>query len=326
MIPLWIALGALCGAASVELVGTYGGIWERQSIIASACKNRHFAGVFLGNSVAMNGVDTKVISEQLLPHETFYNFSSGGQGLLESLSIMDHLPSECKIVAWGILPLAFESEHDVPQDVWAKYYFSDLEPSDTLLHFVEKIHAPSTSEYFDQPDFQRAFHSRWIYRSILDTSIRQFLRKDLDLGRADRDLFYPSPYTKHLPETKKQVLIERMKKDLLSSSFSGKLSKDFLELMNYFVRDNQARHRQGTLVIMPMRPEILDTMGRDKVRSAIEKLKAEFPELPILDLHEYLESSRFVDLMHPDREGAIRISKELSSFLQKTSHTKSEQL
>ena len=326
LVPLFITFGVVVGATSVRLLGTYGGVWERQAIIASACKDHNFSGVFLGNSVSMNGVDTKIVSDRFSPGKNFYNFSSGGQGLLESLDIIDNLPSGCDVVAWGIVPFAFDEEHDVPQDVWTKYYFSGLTPSASLLNLAEKIQATSTSGYFDQLEVQRSLHSRWVYRSVIDNSLRQILRKDLDLEHSNRDLFYPSPYTRHLSDDKKNAGIKQKIKDLEKTPFTGKLSSDFVALVNYFNKSNESKHRRGVLVVMPLRPEILDAMGRDKVNVAIKELKEKFPHLPVLDLHECLDSSRFVDLMHPDREGATRISKKLAMFLEELYHTKSAQL
>jgi hypothetical protein len=273
--------------------------------------------VVLGNSIAMNGINTQQLGEELRESAPIWNLSSTSQMLVESLLIVETLPEETQSV---LLTLFTD---DLVQDA-AKLPFSKLnayleygyQVSSATRTLLQSIGPPEVQRALDKRKWQVTLDSRWAVRSAIDLSCRDFLRKDLDLERATFNLYYPAPYPRQLSSQALETAIEQ--NFPRRSALQGHLSDSASALIQAIAQRLQAQNKRLYIVLLPEHPHLRDRRetGFYQQIDAELQLLGERIHAPVFSLLELLDSRLFVDQVHPNTQGAQRLTSAIARALE----------
>lgn len=162
-------------------------------------------------------------------------------------------------------------------------------------------------------DIRRRIAGRWILKHFIDTRLREILRKDMNMQRMQRDLYFPNPFTVHLEKEKVDVLLEkcytpREAKNAIISEYSAELLRLAAKI---------AKQHGYTLVIllMPEHPYQQNMTQPEFYAEMNSQLKQVLPGSRVIDMHSKLGADEFVDVIHADSAGAARITAALAEEL-----------
>lgn len=285
--------------------------------VAGGAVSPNGSAVFLGNSVSMNGIDTRLIHEELGMSPPFLNLSSGGQRLWESLLVLDSLPSSCGTICIGVSAdqIFQESIAGPAENVLSKYWMSGFNPSPEYLAWAQRLGATNIVDFFELNRLGKLVACRWVLTNFINTGLRTAVRRDLDLDRSEEDLFYPAPYTKPLAKEKLKTLLPAVYGPLFGKGIDEKQVDHACEVLAFGVETARRKGQNVFFVLMPVHPYAQELLGTEYGRFLRRKLSDLVGEDRILDLSDHLPEERFIDQCHPDPDGAKLVSRKVAAFL-----------
>ena len=271
--------------------------------------------VVLGNSVAMCGVDAKRLSGALPGNPLSFNFASTGQTILESKLFVQALPESVHTVVLFLTHRELVSHNDLDASKYNAFFMGGFRLSDDNRSEIERGY-PHLAPLFAEGEFAQRFRARWVVPRIIDGGIRQLMRADLALEHATKDLYFPQPYTKRISEAKLETSLERF---LARDRELGlTIPQERLEILGTILADLSASGRRTLLVSPPVHPRIALARQQPLPETTIEVLRSLTSGDPIewLDASSLLDSSEFIDDVHPTTEGAIRLTQLIADRLE----------
>ncbi|HXT16715.1 MAG TPA: hypothetical protein VN706_13840 [Gemmatimonadaceae bacterium] len=308
-----VALGALIGVAlALAAFGRVPTELRRVTVIMHAMRSPGVPPtIAVGNSVVMNGIDARLLGTTPAGRPAAWNFATTGQLVSESLVIADALPAEVHRVVLGIT--IDELTHGapvVPLNKYLAFLLSGYRPSQELSSLVARDTA--LDAMLHTPEWRGALQSRWVFRSVADFYLRSVLRRDLDFERAQSDLYHPAPFTRPVRGDALTHLLQLDAARHATFAPSSAILRQILD-MNALLR---ARGKQFTVVIMPEHPLRL----RSATATYLDELRTWIASAPalgldVLDLHDRLGASDFVDDVHPSASGSRIVTRALAAAL-----------
>ncbi len=278
--------------------------------------NHEPQGVLFGNSVAMNGFDTRRLGELLSDGGEILNLSSTGQTLPESLLYYQELPSSVTRIIQVVMPMTLEKQQKLREDTYNAFYFYGYRPESAMSEMIRGSAGEAAYELLNRSNIWHRFHGRWVLRQWIDTGVRSFLRTDLNLGRARNDLYYPAPYTRRIPPQKTARLLELWKEPREDERLRVSPSaRNTLRMMaDYAARTD----REFYLVVAPMHPELREHFGERFFRDIgeLRRYLGLVSSDGIIDATALLQESQFIDHAHPTAEGARLLEAMVASSIE----------
>ena len=260
--------------------------------------------LLFGTSVGMAGVDTAQITERLPEQPLAYNMSATGQAFMESYLYYQELPDSVDIVIQLISPNSFIRESVVDPQKYNAFYMYGYRPDERTRDVMGGIFPVEMGEQFAKSDLQQRFDSRWAARQMADRFARSLFRSDLTLDRGTYDLFYPSSYTRRLPEKQYRIALRNEFGHLQRSNFWPQENK--FELLTDLVDRAADAGKQLVLVVEPIHPQLIATRS-EAFYQGFDTAISEFGAangVIVLNGRNKVAESDFVDAVHPTPGGA----------------------
>jgi len=271
---------------------------------------------FLGSSVVMNGINTRIMSTS---ESTVWNFSSPGQRLMESALILAQTPPDYQTVLIGASPTSLCSDgKDISDNKITAYRLYGYTFPKSYLDLANAVNAENLIAASQTSHLGNILNGRWIAKNGVNMWMRNMLRRDLDLKRSKTDLFYPSPYTFKVSEETLQLLLARYCEPSEQNDLT--INKDSRLILEYMAEQLEERSGRLILVIMPEHPVKREAIGAESYRrfqGQLDDLQAELG-IEVIKLTDSLSDEHFIDHIHPARTGAELLSSEIASYLRQT--------
>lgn len=273
--------------------------------------------VLFGDSVAMNGVDARVLRAAIPGNPHVVNASSSNQGLAESFLYYQEVPPSVRTIIQMIrVPTFFTDSpnssgavrtQSFSRNVFNAFYVYGYRCQERTQAVLRSAFAPELAEWCSESWAGQVFRSRWIARQWVDTSLRSLLRPDLDTARGLSDLYYPSPYTRRLDPWKFDLQLRRYLSKL-SSAIT--LSPGQLAALLAARAEATRGHHRFVIVMAPIHPAVQAYLGPDffrQLESSIEDGKFG-PTADVIDCTRVGDAADYFDEQHPGPEGALKLS------------------
>jgi hypothetical protein len=278
--------------------------YSRHKLIIDALKNPDIQPdiIFLGDSRSMFGINAKVISAQLPGNPLIYNLSSVGQWLFEGCYFISSVSAKTKHVYHCMAYSTFNTKNiGIGNDKAISMILNGYKLDDATRSILL-----NTNPVFDQNSFVVAFEAR----TSLKSSLHSYLRFFLDEERfADNfhDLYFPHTFT----STRNKVYRHSPYKYNIDSLQVTNTSTSIVNrVFNYLKTKNIQYH----IVLMPLNPDLI-ILDDSLSNSYINRLKIKIPGIEIINLSKALNANDFYDAIHPNKNGANKLSLLLSGFL-----------
>jgi hypothetical protein len=270
--------------------------------------------VVTGDSVMMNGVNTKLLGEEMLPPCEAWNLGSVGQGIAETLFIADMLPRSVRTLVVGLLPEGLsESTVTLPEDRYLFYRLSGYQPTAEALAVARQLPAQTLYNLMSEPQWRATLSGRGMIRISADLTIRSRIRRDLDIERARTDLYFPAPYRNRISEAALAQAVALVYKPQPSFTASAQRLRFLL-----LVREMLARRGQRLIiVIMPQHPRAIamsSAVYYAQLSQYEDRLRNQY-HFDLIDFHDRLGESDFVDQIHPGGSGSERLTRMIGASL-----------
>lgn len=314
---LALAVGVAMGFCAVPIIFRHSPCeMARSYVIIRALRNDRLPKpdlCILGNSVVMNGVDAGRLSQAMPRHPLAWNLSTPAQNLLEGLIMLDELPPSSTLVVWGVsVATLVAPDCDIPSNRCAGYTMYGFSPERETLDLARHVGAKEMMGYLNSGLWGKHARARWIVRASVDAACRSFLRKDLDLERAQRDLLYPCPYTRKVPPATLQQLFKHFHRPRTAEQ--GRIAKSAGIIFRHARDVLRRRHARLVVVILPDHPHLAGMTERGFYVQLEESLQALRNDgIVVLDAKHLLDESMFIDQIHPDKAGAVKLTDFIAS-------------
>ena len=273
--------------------------------------------VFFGDSLTMNGIDTRLLSQNLPGHPLAYNFGSPRQRVFGAYLYNQELPASVKTVAVMVSPTTIGVKGTLESDVYNVYYMYGFRPNQRTRDTLVSVLGAETAAVLDASDRQNRFTSRWAIRQWLDTAVRGFLRKDLALDRQRVDLFYPSPYTRPISPATFEKNLPLYSPTKPGDSFEADPSQ--VALLRQWGAEATGAGRKFVVVMAPMHPRLRQVWGPkfDTDLDAFIRSQPFGAQVSLINAGQWLDrDEQFVDVIHPSASGARVLTLALAKALQ----------
>jgi len=271
--------------------------------------------VVFGSSRVMSGVDARQLSQALPSRPLAYNLSSPGQSLAESYLFYQELPAGVRVVVQMASLAELASPHTLERQKFNAFYLNGYRPNARTREVLGDAFGDPLLEILDASDASQRFQGRWALRQLVDTSLRRWLRRDLTLSNAERDLFHPQGYTERFPPDKRARAIARRVKTVSGNDLVIDTHKK--QLLDAMVADAAEAGRTVVLFIPPTHPTVHEAMPEASF-AKLEELLAELSMgsgVRVADTTHVLTAEHFVDDVHPTNEGAVLVTRRLGDAL-----------
>ena len=268
--------------------------------------------VVLGDSAVMAGVDTRQLASA---HGRLnaWNLGSTGQELSESLLIADALPDSVKTVVIGLhFDKMTKPATAMPRNKYVAYVMSGYRPSPEVVRLSEELQDEELHELLASNRLRVMMWSRWVIRASTDLSVRRSIREDMDLTRAETDLYHPSPYTRAVDS----VALDHLMRTFDARSNHFKTQSDAVTLLRGIHDILSRRGKRVVFVVLPEHPRRRAMTTASFYADAhqwVTNMRGE--GIDIIDLHEALDAGDFIDHIHPADRGAARLTSLISRSL-----------
>lgn len=262
--------------------------------------------IVFGNSVAQDGLDTRVVSQYLPNTPVGYNFGSPGQSLAESYLYYQDLPALTIRVIQFLSPGVLAAPDMLHDQKYTAFYMYGYRPSENTINKLQTIHGDSAS-MLDKSYLDLVFDSRWAIRQLVDTNIRNLLRGDLDLDQATYDIYFPSTMSEPISEDK---LVRHLSKTYGPGHKQFHYSERQVNQLTAMVNAAKSANRNFTLVLAPINPRAHAYLNEDYLTQARSFFKtfARNQNIQLVNAMDLLSANLFADGLHPTIEGAEVLS------------------
>jgi hypothetical protein len=156
----------------------------------------------LGNSVVMNGIDGRLLSE-LAPAQAgvAWNLATPGQSLILTRLLLQEAPTGTDTVIIGITVNDLTARvQGVQGGAYQALRMYGYRPEPDTLADCRAAASPEALRLLATPAWRLPFDARWVARSLVDEGARRTFRRNLDLERRDHDLYFPTPFSGRVSE------------------------------------------------------------------------------------------------------------------------------
>lgn len=264
--------------------------------------------ILFGNSVLMSGIDARTLRAKI-NSGLIYNFASSGQTLSESQLYYSQVPKSVKqVFQFARIDELMQPPPILPEAVLRNFRLFN--------HQVQccEFNVPEEYVKFQQEsDWRIRFEARTIITNTFNRNLREVFRKDLDIKRAEADLFFPNIYAgRPMAVYNFNVAHNNPTPAISLFNFEG-------ETLARLIVASQAFKRRGvqfTLVICPMNPDLtgFDEQFRAQARSKVANMQ----DIRIVSLFDELMPIDFVDHWHISRTGAQKMTLAFAKKMQTT--------
>jgi hypothetical protein len=273
------------------------------------------AQVVLGNSVTMQGVDTRILTENLIGEPLVYNLATTGQGLTEANIFFSALPPSVETVIHVFYVYQLQIVTAINEQKYNALFMYGYRMPEPLKQELIRIYAFETEETLNRSMMQQAFDSRWAPRQAIDTLVRDALRTDLELDTIRTELYFPSPKSERLPPEKMQkVLIDTFGSQDQPSFLTYYQPKEHLDS---FIKQVKDSGRNYVMVIAPLNPAAAAYVAPNRNEVATEVLTeiTQANDVLLINAMDLLTEQDFADALHPTVEGAGILSRYIAEQL-----------
>ncbi|MEQ1936287.1 MAG: hypothetical protein ABL962_20725, partial [Fimbriimonadaceae bacterium] len=272
--------------------------------------------VILGNSVAMNGVDADLVASQISSKPTVYNFSSTGQSVAESFLYFQELPAQTKNVVLVVPSRNLETDGLPPKDVTNAFYMNGYRAKPSTISALSAVFGKE-SEALGRTEVEQRFASRWVLSQVVDTVARKKLRKDMETSKSIQSLTYPAPYSKKIAVAEFEKLLPTYDSKRVAGPFNP-LDQQVVLITKMADQLKQSGARLW-VIFAPLNPRRFEVLGPNYATTTMtySQLSPFGDAVKVLDLTSLLSAHDFIDVVHPTRTGAEKISERIGSFLEK---------
>lgn len=279
--------------------------YVRTGIILSHIKDENASPdvVILGNSRGMSGVNAELLSE--LTGFSVENYCSPSQSLAESALYYDRLPKSVKFIIQCIDEKEF-SEKAMHLTVPAKVAFSmsNYRPGEFERSFL----SDEDLNELERSRIVRNFKARSAYKTGISNLIVRMLDDDAPSGQI-KDLKYPYMYPSDHSKTYDRDL-EHLKQWIPSANHVYSVSED---LSSFCCDIYQHMSTKGIKIIYAIMPNCPDLGWPDEVsKNFVKNVGETLRDCTVVDIFTLVPSNGFYDPLHPNREGAKIITREIS--------------
>lgn len=271
--------------------------------------------IVLGNSTVMSGVDCRQLSQELREHPLALNMSSPGQPLVESYLYYQELPPNIKAVVQMIDLRFLIADETLDRQRFSAFYMYGYRPTARTVQTLTSLLPVPTESILNASDASQRFQARWIFRQLLETTVRRIVRPDLKILESMTDLYFPRTFTR--PETAVKIdrLLEQRIKELPEQG-DAEIARRNRLFLTEMLRQAQADGRTMILLLPPVHPKIqqsrerLVTQFQDFIRTFAQE-----QQVVVVDTTNLLAADAFVDHVHLLSRGARLVTGTLSEFL-----------
>jgi hypothetical protein len=287
---------------------------RRIQILLEALPSTPGTAVF-GNSVAMCGIDAgRLGTREGSGPPPAYNLSSTGQTFAEGFLYYQDLPETTRTVVYSLSTFALESPVAFNAHVVNAFALGGYAPAVETRSDLEQAFPAEALREFDESPASQRFEARWAIRELIDSGLRRWIRRDLDLDRALRDLEFPAPYEKKLSP-------DQLDKDI-GRTLAGRPPGPFraapeqVALLDRIVARGTRDGRRVVYAIAPIHPRLRAGYGPD-FAPPLSALAERFRQAgaTVLDSTALLDEDLFIDTVHPTKDGAARWTAAISAAL-----------
>ena len=258
-----------------------------------------------GNSIGMSGINAQIIVDSLDQYARCYNFSSVGQSIYESALYYPMLPGSTKLVVQLIrADLLAESLPKLDQEELRNFYFFGYDFGQAIDKSLE---VDMGLDYINNTSaLDLNYQSRTVIANFLNNSIRNIMRKDLDLDRLNRELLFPNVYKSPISTKKMQQMISlyNPKEPLNYFQPNEETLQYFEKVQAYF----DSRGIEFVVGIYPINPNLNNFT--EQYKASIEQRLKDL-KVPFFDFSNKLVMEDFIDHWHISRTGAEKLTQHL---------------
>ncbi len=268
--------------------------------------------VILGNSVALS-LDARRISRQLDHQPLVWNLASAGQSLLEAMLLETELPASVETMLFCLEPVHLFEPVGVNYQKYIAWHHNGFRFTTTHKDLLSGLHVPNLAKCLESSSFQIELDKRFVIPTAFNFYLTGFIRSDLNIEKARRDLFLPYAYSKELREP----VLER-KLQLFHEKFSSTaIDIDRLKLMQRIYHHSRKNGRRIIFVLLPQHPGLNASKGALWFRNLSNAVDTGLlaKDIPVLNFHSLLEREDFIDPMHFDVNGGNKVIDSLVSAL-----------
>lgn len=312
-LALALALGAGLGLAAMpRLFAAVPHDLRRTRVALRALAEAPPRLAVFGNSVAMCGIDAGALAGA--DGAPAYNLSSTGQTLAEGFLYYQELREPTHTLVYSLSSFALESPVAFNAHVVNAFVLYGYRPQLATQRALEGAFPAAALRELGEPPLTQRFEARWVVRELIDSGLRQLVRRDLDLERAFTDLEFPAPYTKKLPPEQLEAELRKSLGARPPGPFRA--APEQLALLAQVLEQASADGRRVLLALAPIHPRLREGYGpefRAPLVALAERWRAE--GALVLDSTELLEADAFIDPVHPTGEGAARWTAAIAAAL-----------
>lgn len=261
--------------------------------------------VVLGNSVVMNGIDCRRLSEGLAGSPVAWNLGTTGQYVVESMLIFEELPRTVDTVVLGVNVNTLINPHQalsLSRTLPYKVYGYNI--SKDIIRVLDGIGLEEDVQNLTTPYWLDVLETRSSILNSVNSFMRRRLRKDLALDKSLKDFFYPSPFVKHVSSDTISLMADRLYEPRTADM--GRINPVNKKLYNAFGEMAKKHGCRFVFVIMtehPVHKKRDEPAFYQNLNKSIEQFAAE-SKFEVYDFKDLLTQDQFVDHIHPDGQGA----------------------
>ena len=279
--------------------------YSRHKTIIETIKNKSLSPEILvfGDSKAMFGVNAKTISANLKNTPLAFNLSSPAQSASEGSYFFSKLPTSTKHIihcidfsefSYGVLSL------EKPVALSMRFYGFEV---DSLM----KEYIDTLNPVFFESNLKILYEARNMLRTALHNEIRKVMDNEPLNENVFHDLYFPHTYVlnRHPNYPNYPVEFDYNKMEISNEKIN------FILKIDKFLQQRNIKYH---LIIMPINPDLYQ-LNNEVHNSNITKIKELIPKVDVVDLTGFLNNIDFYDGYHPNKNGAEKLSKEISKYI-----------
>ena len=271
--------------------------------------------VVFGNSVVMQGIDTRILSKYMQGEPVGYNLSSTGQNLLESALYYQELPDSVDTIVQVVYPKLLMAAEMINLQKYNAMYMFGYRPDEETRQMMYEVYVSKPENLLGRSTVDQYFISRWAARQTIDTAVRNRVRSDMTLDAARNDLFFPSSRGDAMTPAKLELDLIRASATIREKPFTIYQSPERqIQAMADFAKRTG---RRFVLISSPLHPEAQkyeDPAFRADANAWFKEF-ARRNDILYIDTINYLPADLFIDGLHPSEQGAEILSRHIGEQL-----------
>lgn len=314
---LALALGpALMLVAMPDLFGRFPSNLSRVGRGLRALESAEFDAsvAVLGNSVSMAGIDGAALVESLPGPPGVIHLGSTGQSLANSYLLYRALPASVQTVVL-LLSAASGTPAPLTKQQFNNLYMFGLRPDPATIGLLTRAYGEALGAILRTCDTAQRFEARWVLQQYPDLLGRFWFRPKLE-GVTVRavELVFPVLFLGTLPPKSLDAQLDRAVAKLVAGRLRIQPADQLL--LSQWLSEAAIAHRRMVVALAPIHPRIRDRLREGSLAELQAALAATAgANADTLDLSTLLVAQEFYDAVHPNRDGARRLTRELARLL-----------